>query len=324
MKIESHDIRYTMAHEFSYEKIDTFKEELAGLSSDKTIADKEAESFSEIDFIRRIKFMLIQELLQVIFGEKKTTFHPLDNYQQKSLHVKKNSSSFSVLQTAEVQYESTCKEAESLSMQTQGKIKTKDGRTIDLDLDFTMQRSFYSQTTFRESIFIDPLVINFDGNLPSFSDKTFAFDIDCDGKSDQISCLAKNNGFLALDSNENGLIDDGSELFGTSSSDGFQDLKKYDDDSNNWIDENDAIFDGLRIWSDDELLGLGEVGVGAIYLGSHSSPYIYKNDENESLGQLRRSSVVLFESGKAGTISQVDFAKQQEPLSEVLNLLEKS
>jgi len=264
--------------------------------------------------------MLIQELLQVIFEKKKTIFNPQDIFQKNFLHVEKSSSQFGVLKTADVEYESTYKEEESLSMQTQGKIKTQDGRTIEVDLDFTMQRSFYSQTTVKESVFIDPLVINFDGNLPSFSDKTFSFDIDCDGKSDQISCLAKNNGFLALDSNKNGLIDDGSELFGTSSGNGFKDLTKYDEDSNNWIDENDAIFDGLRIWSDDELLGLGEVGIGAIYLGAHSSPYTYKNDKNESLGQLRQSSVVLFESGDAGTISQVDLAKHepQEPLSEVL------
>ena len=320
MKIESHDIRYTTVHEFSYEKSDTFKEELAALSSDKPISDKKAEPLSEIDFIRRIKFMLIQELLQVIFEKKKTTINPQDIFQENFLHVEKSSSQFGVLKTADVEYESTYKEEESLSMQTQGKIRTQDGRTIEVGLDFTMQRSFYSQTTVKESVFIDPLVVNFDGNLPNLSDKTFSFDIDCDGKSDQISCLSQNSGFLALDNNENGLIDDGSELFGTRSGDGFKDLKKYDKDNNNWIDENDVIFDGLRIWSNDELLGLGEVGIGAIYLGAHSSPYTYKNDKNESLGQLRQSSVALFESGDAGIISQVNLAKHepQEPLSEVL------
>jgi len=65
---------------------------------------------------------------------------------------------------------------------------------------------------------------------------------------------------------------------------------------------------------------LGEVGLGAIYLGAHSSPYIYKDDNNDSLGRLRQSSIVLYESGDVGTISQVDFAthKPEEPLSEVL------
>jgi len=320
MKIESHDIRYTTAHEFSYEKIDTFKEELTTLTSKKPIYKEKVEPLSEMDFTRRIKFMLIQELLQVLFGKQKSTLSPQNISQEKFLHVKKNPSQLRVMKTVELEYESTYKEAESLSMQTKGKIQTKDGRSIEVDLDFTMQRSFYSQTTIKESVFIDPLVINIDGNPPSFSDKTISFDIDCDGKSDQISCLAKGNGFLAFDSNENGLIDDGSELFGTSSGNGFKDLKRYDEDGNKWIDENDAIFDGLRIWSDGELIGLGEIGLGAIYLGAHSSPYTYKNDDNESLSRLRQSSIVLFESGKVGTISQVDFVKgrSQEPLSEVL------
>ncbi len=37
-------------------------------------------------------------------------------------------------------------------------------------------------------------------------------------------------------------INDGSELFGTSSGDGFKDLATYDEDENGWIDENDSIF----------------------------------------------------------------------------------
>lgn len=320
MKIESHDIKYTTAHEFSYERIDTFKEELTTLSSSNEILEENIETVSEIDFLQRIKFLLIQKLLQALSKEQEETTYFQNTYQDKSLNTNKKSYQLRTMKTVEVEYESTYKEAESLSMQTKGHIKTEDGRSIEVDLDFTMQRSFYSQTTLTKAVFIDPLVINLEGKLPSFSNDKFSFDIDCDGKSDQISCLAKGNGFLALDSNENGRIDDGSELFGANSGAGFSDLKKYDKDGNNWIDENDAIYEGLRIWSNDELIGLGEVGLGAIYLGSHSSPYIYKDDNNQSLGKLQRSSVVLFESGEVGTISKVDFVKHevQEPLSEVL------
>ncbi|MDI6602302.1 MAG: hypothetical protein QME46_11105 [Thermoanaerobacteraceae bacterium] len=32
---------------------------------------------------------------------------------------------------------------------------------------------------------------------------------------------------------------------------GFQELMQFDDDSNSWIDENDDIFDKLRIWTKD-------------------------------------------------------------------------
>ena len=50
-------------------------------------------------------------------------------------------------------------------------------------------------------------------------DQTFKFDLDADGREDEISMLGKGSGFLALDKNGNGKIDDGSELFGTKSGD---------------------------------------------------------------------------------------------------------
>lgn len=321
MKIESHSITYATAHEFSYEKTDTFNEALASLSSSEATLPDESNSLSNVDWIRRIKFMLIQELLAMLNGMQEKSSTTVQNIcQDQSLHVTQSSNQFRVLKFAEVTYESTYQEEESLSMQTKGCVKTQDGRSIDINLDVTMQRSFYSKTMTKETMMIDPLVINFKGNLPELSDATFSFDIDCDGTSDQISCLAKNSGFLALDKNNNGQIDDGSELFGTQSGNGFKDLSQYDTDANGWIDENDPIFDGLRIWSNHELIGLGEVGIGAIYLGAQSSPFTFKNDANESLGSLRQSGIFLFESGEVGTISQIDFAKRdiQEPMVEAL------
>ncbi|NOR58712.1 MAG: hypothetical protein GQ474_09345 [Sulfurimonas sp.] len=172
----------------------------------------------------------------------------------------------------------------------------------------------------------DPLVISLNGTMPSLSSKTFSFDIDSDGKSDQISQLNSGNGFLALDKNSNGIIDDGGELFGTKSGDGFRDLSKYDEDKNGWIDENDAIFDKLRIWQKsegkDELVALGEVGIGAIFLGNTSTPFNIKSDSNELLGEIKKSGIVLFENGKAGVISQVDLAVTPEIKGE-LSIVDK-
>ena len=321
MKVESHNITYVTAHEFSYEKTDTFNEALSTLSSNEAILLQESKPLREIDLTQRIKFMLIQELLNMLNGmHDKSSAITQNICKDLSLHVKESSNQFRVLKTVEVAYEATYKEEESLSMQTQGTVKTKDGRSIALNLDFTMQRSFYSKTMLKESVMIDPLIITLDGNLPELCDTTFSFDLDCDGTSDQISCLAKNSGFLALDTNNNGQIDDGSELFGTQSGNSFKDLSQYDTDGNHWIDENDPIYEGLRIWSNNELIGLGEVGIGALYLGAQSSPYTFKNDANESLGALRQSSIFLFESGEVGTFSQIDFAKRdvKEPFVEAL------
>ena len=54
-----------------------------------------------------------------------------------------------------------------------------------------------------------------DSNITSISDQKFKFDINADGKEDDISFVGKGSGFLALDKNGDGKINDGSELFGT-------------------------------------------------------------------------------------------------------------
>ncbi|MFQ8776527.1 MAG: hypothetical protein ACLR78_02345 [Roseburia sp.] len=74
----------------------------------------------------------------------------------------------------------------------------------------------------------DPLVINLDSNIANVSDQKFYFDIDADGSDDSISMLNSGSGYLALDRNGDGIINDGSELFGTQSGNGFADLAAYD------------------------------------------------------------------------------------------------
>jgi hypothetical protein len=116
-----------------------------------------------------------------------------------------------------------------------------------------------------------------------------------------------------LDKNGDGVINDGSELFGTKSGDGFKDLAQYDNDNNGWIDENDSIYDKLRIWTKDEngqdkLFALGQKGVGAIYLGSANTDYYLKNASNVTNGEIRKTGVFLNENGSVGTVQHVDVA----------------
>ena len=84
-----------------------------------------------------------------------------------------------------------------------------------------------------------------------------------------------------------------------------------DDDRNGWIDESDAAFDRLQVWTrdgagTDRLQSLGEAGVGAIGLGNIATPFDIKNNANQLLGQIRSSGIVLQENGAAGTIQQID------------------
>lgn len=208
-------------------------------------------------------------------------------------------------------------EYESTSFMSQGKVQTEDGRSIDFNVAFSMSRACSACINTMEVsnyILTDPLVINLNTEMTEISDQKFFFDIDSDGKEEEISELGKGSGFLALDKNEDGKINDGSELFGTKSGDGFKDLATYDDDKNGWIDENDEIFSKLKVWMKDEkgediLLDLGKADIGAIYLGNANTQYSFKDDSLNTQAVLRKTGVYLKEStGKVGTVSHVDLA----------------
>jgi hypothetical protein len=69
----------------------------------------------------------------------------------------------------------------------------------------------------------------------------------------------------------------------------------------------------LRIWSkdaegQDQLVSLGQRGVGAIYLGHVTSPFSIKDTDNNLLGQVRSSGIFLQENGVAGTVQQIDLS----------------
>lgn len=132
------------------------------------------------------------------------------------------------------------------------KQKQKENENRSLQEMAERMRTEQTGSSFEVSVKTDPLMINLDANIGSVSDQKFFFDLDSDGKEEQISFAGKGSGFLALDKNGDGKINDGSELFGTSSGDGFKDLAEYDEDKNGWIDENDSIFSKLKVWTKDE------------------------------------------------------------------------
>ena len=209
-------------------------------------------------------------------------------------------------------------ETEATNFSTVGTVRTADGREINFNVNVGMSRSF--QQYYEEDLHLmsftmcDPLVINLDTDVAELSDQTFYFDIDGDGEKDEVSQLGKGSGYLALDKNGDGVINDGSELFGTASGNGFADLAAYDEDGNGWIDENDAIWSKLKIWCKDEngndvLYRLADKGVGAICLQNAATDFTLKGQEGQTRGAIRNTGVFLYENGNVGTVQHVDVAK---------------
>lgn len=206
-------------------------------------------------------------------------------------------------------------EFESTTFASQGVVQTQDGRSIGFNIEVSMSREFTTEFNILETenyIKTDPLMINLDTNIGSVSDQKFYFDLDTDGKEEQISFAGQGSGLLALDKNGDGTINDGSELFGTKSGDGFKDLAGYDNDGNGWIDENDSVFSRLKVWTkdaegNDYLINLKEADVGAIYLGNADTQFSLKNDENKLNAEIKKTGIYLRESsGAVGTLNHVD------------------
>lgn len=227
-------------------------------------------------------------------------------------------------------------ETENTGFATQGTVKCADGREINFNLNVTMSRSFqeYYEENVRmmEVSMCDPLVINLDGNIAELSDQTFLFDLDGDGQKDEINRLGAGSGFLALDKNGDGVINDGNELFGTKSGNGFADLAAYDTDHNGFIDEGDEIWDKLKIWVMDEngegqLYSLAEKGVGAICLQNAATDFAITDENNQAKGRIRNTGFFLYENGEAGSVQHVDMTlheqKEQEKIRQNQGKYEK-
>ena len=234
--------------------------------------------------------------------------------------------SLTMLRTLNYVGESRSTEQEDTSFSTVGTVRTKDGREINFNVNVNMSRR--CEEYYREELNVaqfalcDPLVINLDTEATELSDQTFYFDLDADGKEEEISMLKGGSGYLALDKNGDGIINDGSELFGTKNGDGFADLAQYDDDGNGWIDENDAIWSKLKIWCKDEqgkdvLYKLSDKGVGAICLQNVSTDFTLQGDRTAQdnrtqkdavKGLIRKTGIFLYENGNAGTVQHVDLA----------------
>jgi len=202
------------------------------------------------------------------------------------------------------------------SSTAKGVIRTADGKEISFQLDLTMQRQYREETSFSvrsgpAATRKDPLVLNFDGNAAQLTNQYFRFDLDGDGKKEDLAMLAAGSGYLALDLNGNGEIDSGRELFGPATNSGFGELATLDSDGNGWIDENDAAYDSLRIWTPNpdgtgKLETLRERKVGAIAVGSVASPFELRGSGNTNLGAVAATGVFLTEDGRVGSVQEID------------------
>jgi len=168
---------------------------------------------------------------------------------------------------------------------------------------------------------IDPLALDLDGDgIETVSANAgITFDFNGDGIKTGTGWLSSDDGFLVLDRNGNGTIDNGSELFGidtvkfdgTLATDGFDALRDLDSNGDGIFDAQDKLFDKVRVWQDknqdgisqaDELKTLKEHGISAINLDSTASSTIDNGNLISSIGTMK------LEDGSSGTGGNLDLA----------------
>lgn len=290
-----------------------------------TAVEEKGEIKLKISEKDKQKLLLIQKMLEKLTGKKLRFCIPeeitIRGQKENTLNCSWLGNTMDNSQPVrgwglEYSYSESHYEKQTLFFRSEGIIRTADSREINFSIELNMSREFASRININirgGDAAKDPLVINFSGTAPALNGEKISFDIDCDGRDDTIPFLAPGSGFLVLDLNEDGIINNGSEMFGPQSGNGFEELSQYDEDRNNWIDENDPIYNRLRIWTKDEtgknvLLALGIKGIGAIYLGNTGTYFEMKNAQNELLGKIQKTGIFIREDGTAGTVQYIDLS----------------
>ena len=213
------------------------------------------------------------------------------------------------------QYQESYQEEETSLFNASGSVTLDSGETLDIDFSQFSQRSFYLENSLELQVgeveLTDPLVVNLQGGNLSLSDNKYQFDLDNDGETESINFASANSGFLALDRNNNGEIDNGSELFGALTGNGFSELAVFDEDNNGFIDSGDGVFSQLLFYQkdqqgNDKLSNISNLGIGALYLGHQATPFQVKDNDNELQAAVRSSGLFINDNGTVGSLQQID------------------
>ena len=160
----------------------------------------------------------------------------------------------------------------------------------------------------------DPLVLDLDGNgveLVSVDESTAQFDLDADGFREQTGWVSATDGMLALDANNDGVINNINELFGDATTDGFDELKLLDSNGDGVINRQDENFADLKVWQDinqdgrtdsGELRTISRAGIKAISLDTTVVDKTHKGN------QVRSTSTFSFSNGTQNEVASVWYA----------------
>ncbi|KZN30428.1 hypothetical protein N480_05605 [Pseudoalteromonas luteoviolacea S2607] len=321
MKIESAQVSMMNKHEEKRQVIEkrtevTSPDEIASLEGSDMTQLESVQVDDELSMQAGAKMYILKLLIQKLTGKDVQWYDDVietDVSHHGTSNAVSNAENLDREQPPAVQIivDRYTNESQSNALRVDGQIRLESGEQIDFVFKAEFAQSYSSYQRTIESVDMkDPLVISFNNKSVELDKEDMRFDIDADGQQDSFAHLKKGYGFLALDLNKNSKVDDGKELFGALSGNGFADLAQYDKDKNGFIDENDDVFDSLRVWvkniDEDKLLSLDEAGIGAISVTNVETPLNIR-ESGELKGAVRRSGFYLDDKGTPNLIQQVDY-----------------
>lgn len=150
--------------------------------------------------------------------------------------------------------------------------------------------------------------------------------VNCEVRETTLGCgvrqrtgwIQADDAMLAFDKNQDGKINNGTELFGnntilkngTKAANGFEALKEYDENKDGVIDSKDNIYNTLSLWQDTnsdgitdagELHSLSELGVASIDLNAIAT------DDYEEQNRIFQTSSFSTPTGETKAINDVWF-----------------
>ncbi|MDD2780867.1 calcium-binding protein [Sulfuricurvum sp.] len=181
---------------------------------------------------------------------------------------------------------------------------------------------------------IDPLVLDLDGDgietLGVNATTHVVFDYDGDGVKTGTGWIAGDDGFVVLDRNGNGVIDNGGELFGdqtsvngAKASDGFSALSAEDTDHDGTFDADDANYTNVRVWQDTnsdgisqttELHTLTELGIASINLTSTATNTATNGNTQNATGNYTKTDGTTGEAGNLNFDQNSFYREFTDPL----------
>ncbi len=273
--------------------------------SPNLLTDKLEKNFDEVPVDANV--LIIKRILEAFLGKE----IKLASYRESDVQMNAESGvQATTVETSEqeqwVHLSLTEKEVSEFAINAEITLANGITRKIVIEQSMARELKLELDVSANQAVkIIDPLVINFSGPVKLAGERV-EFDLNGDGEKESIATFASNSAFLALDRNGDGKINDGSELFGAITGNGFAELAQFDEDGNGFIDAGDSIFSQLRVFDPgvDKLLYLNATNLEALYLGSVATPFTLK-EGSEDLGYVRSTGFYLTENG-AGTLQQID------------------